>query len=313
MIRTRSSLCWGTRFILPGAMSFVFCFLLAIPIANADLININFSGTAYTGTTETSPATPTGPAGTWNNLTTGTLNAAGSYETDSVAVLLSDGSTGPTLTFDASGGTSSNNSWTGDTGVTLTTRDFTTAAGVYNVPNLYEAGLVNGSNSRTTGYRLKGLSAGTYEVYVVPFYRNEVQAGTKTDTSTLSFGLGNDTDARNAGDYTLTLSAANPTVNIDTTLNTWKAATTGADTYNYIGATVSIDGANRWLTFLFSAPVSTVGGDRPGPGVIQIRSVAAVPEGSAFVLVGLIGSTVAIVSVARSRHRLCSIQTESTF
>ncbi len=258
------------------------CFiaLVAQSASAQQLINLNFSATPYAGTTETSPATPSGPAGTWNNLTNNTLNAAGSVETDAttVPILLADGSNGPTLTFDASGGTSSSNAWNGDSGVAFMTRDFTTASGVYDVPNLYEAGLVNGSNGRTAGFRIKGLAAGNYEVFVVPFYRNEVQAGAKVDTAKIYIGLGNDTDARNAGDYTLTSTLANPTTNVDTTLTTWMAATDGSTAYNYVGATVAIDSTSRWLTFLFEPAAVTTGGDRPATSVIQLRSTSAPVE-----------------------------------
>ncbi|HMP06735.1 MAG TPA: hypothetical protein PJ982_10325, partial [Lacipirellulaceae bacterium] len=48
------------------------------------LININFTNVEYTGAAETTPATPNGPAGVWNNLTNGVPDAPGSYETNGV-------------------------------------------------------------------------------------------------------------------------------------------------------------------------------------------------------------------------------------
>lgn len=244
----------------------------------AQLINLNFTPVAYTGTTETSPATPSGPAGTWNNLTTGVLNDPGSYETDSVSVLLADGSPGPTLTLDASSGTSSMNSWNGTSFVSpISTTDYTTAGGVYDVPNLYETGLVNGGNN-ITGFRLKGLAPGTYDVFLVPMFRTPQAAGEKSDSAiTFRVGLGNTTDARNAGDYTLTSTATTTTQYVATNLTSWVAATDGSTAYNYVGATVTIDSADRWLTMVLMGDSIPSGPDRTGPSVIQIRAGGAPP------------------------------------
>jgi hypothetical protein len=245
--------------------------LMTLPTSAQHLINLNFTGAAYTGTTETSPATPSGPAGTWNNLTNGVANGADSYETDSVAVLLSNGSTGPTLTFDTTSG--GNGDWAG-TSLGFLATDYTTPAGVYDVGNLYESGLRNNGNA-TTGFRIKGLTSGNYEVFLVPMFRNPQAAGEKADAAvTFSIGLGNDTDARNVGNFTLSSTTASPTQNIATNLTSWTAATDGSTAYNYIGATVSIDSPNRWLTFLLPDS-ATSGPDRPGPSVIQLRSTSA--------------------------------------
>jgi hypothetical protein len=256
----------------------VFC-LVALPAeaGRAQLININFTSVSYTGTTETSPATPSGPAGTWINLTTGAENAADSYETDSAAVLLADGSPGPTLTFDASSGTSSMNAWNGTSFVSpISTTDYTTAGGVYDVPNLYETGLVNGGNN-VTGFRLKGLAAGTYEVFLVPMFRNPQAAGEKADAAvTYRIGLGNATDARNIGDYTLTSTATTTTQYIATNLTSWVAATDGSTAYNYIGATVNVESADQWLTILLGDSATT-GPDRTGFSTIQIRAGGSQP------------------------------------
>jgi hypothetical protein len=257
----------------------VFCLVaLAAEAGRAQLININFTSVAYTGTTETSPATPSGPAGTWNNLTTGAENAADSYETDSAAVFLADGSPGPTLTFDASSGTSSMNAWNGTSFVSpISTTDYTTAGGVYDVPNLYETGLVNGGNN-ITGFRLKGLAAGTYEVFLVPMFRTPQAAGVKADPA-ISFrvGLGNTTDARDGGDYTLTSTATTTTQHVDTRFTSWVAATDGSTAYNYIGATVTIDSPDRWLTMILMGDSIPTGPDRTGPSVIQIRAGGSQP------------------------------------
>ena len=228
--------------------------------ASAQLINLHFGGNAYTDTIETTPATPSGPAGTWNNITT-----TATCDTD-VAVTYADGSPGPTLSFDA--GTSGN--W-GNTSLALGTRDF--SAGVYNVANLYESGFQDANNSRTNGLRVKGLAAGSYKVSVVHFYRSFVTSGVKTDTSRLYIGTGNATDARGSGNFSLETVDANPTVNIVTSNGTWEAATDGSTAYNYVSATVSIDSSDRWLTFLNEPPASTSGGDRPGWTVIQIEPV----------------------------------------
>lgn len=276
-----------------GALCAIF---LATQVVSAGLININFASTAYNDTTETSPATPGGPAGTWNNLTTGTLNNPGSYETDSVAVLMSDGSPGPTLTLDTSSATGS---WSG-TALSFASPNYTTAGGVYDVPNLYESGLINNGNN-TTGFRLKGLAPGTYEVFLVPMFRNAQVAGVKADPAvTFSIGLGNDTDARNVGNHALTSVAASPTQNVATNLTSWVAATDGSTAYNYIGGTVTIDSSNRWLTFLLPDS-STTGPDRPGPSTIQLRSADRpdVPECSSLLLT-LVG-TIGVGSAIRQR------------
>ena len=261
------------------------------PSATAQLINLNFSvpGADYAGNTETSPATPGGPAGTWNNLTNSVPNDTESYEATNVVVLLSDGSPGPTLTFDASSGTSSGTNWNGES-FTFTTVDYTTAGGVYDVANLYESGIRNGGNF-TTGFRIKGLSPGTYEVYLVPIFRNSQAAGAKLDTNVmLTIGLGNDTDEIDEGDYTLTSTAISTFQSVDTRFTSWVAAENeSTNSYNYIGAAVSIDSTNRWLTFLLGDS-STTGPDRPGPCVIQLRSTsapAAAPRISSIVVSGL--------------------------
>ena len=249
--------------------------LLALP-ASAQLINLNFSTIAYTtpAANETSPATPTGPAGTWNNLTTATFNDPNSFESLSAATLLSDGSTGPTLTFDSTSG--SNNdptmmSWSATSYVFPTTVDYTTAGGVYDVPNLYESGVGNAGNN-LYGFRVKGLAAGNYDVFVVPIFRGTQAAGVKANTdAAFVIGVGNDTDGRNMGTGTgLTSTAISATQNIDTTLTSWVAATDGSTPYNYIGGTVAIDGPNRWLTILLQDAASS-NPDRPGASVIQIR------------------------------------------
>jgi hypothetical protein len=244
--------------------------------ASAELINLHFGSTAYSGTTETSPATPGGPAGTWNNLTNSVLNAADSCESDAATVLVSDGSPGPTLTFDTSSGTSSTTNWSG-TSYTFNTVDYTTLGGVYDVTNLYESGIQNNGNS-TTGFRLKGLTQGTYEVYVVPYFRGSQAAGAKLDTNVIfNIGTGNDADARNTGDYGLTTTDASAYQNVDTRLTNWVASVDGSTNtaYNYIGATVSIDSTNRWLVVLLRDSANT-GPDRPGPSTIQLRRVGTV-------------------------------------
>jgi hypothetical protein len=243
-------------------------------VASGKLINLNFSATPYAGTSESSPATPTGPAGVWNNLTTDTLNDPGSYETDVAAVVLSDGSPGPTLTFDATSG--SNLNWSG-TALGFLATDYTTAGGVYDVVDLYESGLRNNGNN-TTGFRIKGLAPGTYDVYLVPMFRSPQAAGEKADAAvSLSVGLGNATDARNSGDFTLTSVAASPTQYIATNLTEWVAATDGSTAYNYVGATVNIDSTDRWLTFLLPDSAAS-GPDRPGPSTIQLRLTSASEE-----------------------------------
>jgi hypothetical protein len=254
----------------------VFCLVaLAAQASRAQLINLNFTSAAYDGTGETSPATPSGPAGTWNSLTTPSSLDPGSWETDSAAVLLSDGSPGPTLTFDTTSGSGALNNW-GGTALTLQTIDYTTAGGVYDVANLYETGLRNNGNA-TTGFRVKGLAPGTYEVFVIPTFRNAQPAGEKADAAvTFSIGLGNTTDARDVGDHTLTSTDKSVTQNFSTTLTSWVAATDGSTAYNYIGATVTIDSTDRWLTILMGDS-ATPGPDRPGPSVIQIRAGSTQP------------------------------------
>jgi hypothetical protein len=249
---------------------------VAVWPSSAELINLHFGSTAYSGITETSPATPGGPAGTWNNLTNSVLNAADSCESDAATILLSDGSPGPTLTFDTSSGTSSTTNWSG-TSYTFNAVDYTTFGGVYDVANLYESGIQNGGNS-TTGFRVRGLEPGSYEVYVVPFFRGSQAAGAKLDTNVIfNIGTGNDTDTRNTGDYGLTTADASPYENVDTRLTNWVASVDGSTNtaYNYIGATVTIDSTNRWLVVLLRDS-ATPGPDRPGPSTIQLRRVGAV-------------------------------------
>ena len=250
-----------------GKWPFAVCKLLLLaaflPVlasdASAQLINLNFqAATAYTNTSETSPATTNGAAGTWNNITTTSAD-------QDVAISYADGSSGPTLSFDAG----INGNWTATTFTTATV-DYTTAGGVYNVTNLYESGFINNGNS-TFGFRVKGLAAGTYKVHVVPMFRAAQAASVKADSLVhMYIGTGNDTDARGIGNFTLVTTNANPTQNIDTRLTSWTPATDGSTAYNYITATVSIDDTNRWLTFLFEDS-ATSGPDRPGPAVIQIE------------------------------------------
>jgi len=256
------------RHALVRSILFVLALTLVAPTFGASqLINLHFSANPYTGSTETSPATPTGPAGTWNNLTNTVLNGVNSHETDGAVVLLSDGSPGPTLALDIS---STTGAWSGSS-LTTVTVDYTTASGVYNVASLYESGLQNSGNN-VTGFRLKGLAPGTYQVYVVPMFRSAQAAGVKADAAvTFSIGLGNDTDARNTGNHALTSTAASPTQNIDTRFTSWVASTDGSTAYNYIGATVAIDSTNRWLTILLPDS-ATSGPDRTAPCVIQIKS-----------------------------------------
>jgi hypothetical protein len=280
------------------SLTIVGCVTFGSQVAFAGLINLNFTSAPYAGTTETSPATPGGPAGTWNSLTTGTLNAANSYESDSAPVLLADGSPGPTLTFDT---TSATGNWAG-TAIALQSVDYTTAGSVYDVPNLYESGLRNNGNN-TTGFRLKGLAPGTYEVFLVPMFRSAQAAGVKADAAvTFSVGLGNTTDARNAGDFTLSSVVVSATQHVATNLLNWVAATDGSTSYNYVGATVTIDSTDRWLTF-FLPDSAASGPDRPGPSVIQIRQSdgTEVPEGST-ILLWLIGTA---GLAAASRRRVC--------
>jgi hypothetical protein len=256
----------------------VFCLAaVAAQASRGQLINLNFTSTPYSGTSETSPGTPMGPAGTWNNLTNGTINGAGSWETDAVQVLLGDGSAGPTLALDTSSGTSTSNAWNGTSyGTSPTTVDYTTIGGVYDVTGLYESGLVNGGNA-ITGFRLKGLAAGSYEVFVVPMFRNPQAAGEKADAAvTYRIGLGNATDARNIGDYTLTSTATTTTQYIATNLTSWVAATDGSTAYNYIGATVNVESADQWLTILLGDSATT-GPDRTGFSTIQIRAGGSQP------------------------------------
>ncbi|HEU5397478.1 MAG TPA: hypothetical protein VFV81_09935, partial [Verrucomicrobiae bacterium] len=227
----------------------------AFPVP-AQWINLNFTaGTSYTGGSETSPATPSGPAGTWNNISLAAANT-------SVAVFWADGSLGPTLVMD----TGRNGSWSSS--VTTLSAVYTGSGSVYAVPNLYEAGLINGNND-TLGFRLKGLPAGTYTVNLVPLYRNyNANGATYTAGVHLYIGTGNDTDARDTGSFTLVTTNAGPEQYINSSLTTWVAATDGSKAYNYVTATVTIDSTNRWLTFLLED--AAIGPDRPGPAVIQI-------------------------------------------
>ncbi|HMP08493.1 MAG TPA: PEP-CTERM sorting domain-containing protein, partial [Lacipirellulaceae bacterium] len=130
--------------------------------------------------------------------------------------------------------------------------------------------------------RLQGLSPGTYEVFVVPSFRNPQAAGEKADANvTFAIGLGNTTDARNGGDYTLTSTATTTTQYIATNLTSWVAATDGSTPYNYIGATVTIDSPDRWLTILLGDS-TTPGPDRAGPSVIQLRAAGTSPRAGDF-------------------------------
>jgi hypothetical protein len=284
--------------------------------ASAQLININFTGVPYAETSETSPATPGGPAGTWNNLNNGVLNAADSYESDAATVLLSDGSPGPTFVFDTSSGSSSTTNWNGAVYVSSTV-DYTTVGGIYDVANLYESGLVNGGNS-TTGFRVKGLTPGNYEVYLVPIFRGSQAAGVKADPGVnISIGLGNDTDARNTGDYTLTSTAANPTQNVDTRLTNWVASADGStNAYNYIGASVVIDSPNRWLAFLLKDSTNS-GPDRPGPSVIQLRRVGELAAAPRITQIAKSGASVIISGTNGASngtyHALRSASVQSPF
>jgi len=231
--------------------------LLALaPGASAQRINLNFTaGTDYVGSSETSPATPGGPAGTWNNISVTAANT-------NVAVVYADGSPGPTLAMD----TGRSGNWT--SAITTQTADYTGSGAVYNVANLYESGLMNGNNA-TLAYRLRGLAPGTYAVHMVPMYRGYDAAGsTYLADVHLIIGTGNDTDARDSGGYTLVTTNASPEQYIDTSLTSWVAATAAPTAYNYVTATVTIDSTNRWLTFLFEDGDDP---DRPGPAVIQIE------------------------------------------
>ena len=230
--------------------------------ASAQRINLNFTaGTDYVGSSETSPATPGGPAGTWNNISVAAANT-------NVAVVYADGSPGPILAMD----TGRSGNWT--SAITTQTADYTGSGAVYSVANLYESGLLNGNNA-TLAYRLRGLAPGTYAVHMVPIYRGYDAAGsTYLADVHLIIGTGNDTDARDAGGYTLVTTNASPEQYIDSSLTSWVAATTAPAAYNYVTATVTIDSTNRWLTFLFEDGDDP---DRPGPAVIQIELSAGPP------------------------------------
>jgi pectate lyase len=244
--------------------------LLALaPGASAQRINLNFTaGADYVGSSETSPATPGGPAGTWNNIS---LTAANT----NVTVVYADGSPGPTLTMD----TGRSGNWTST--ITTQTADYTGSGAVYDVANLYEAGLMNGNNA-TLGYRLRGLAPGTYAVHMVPMYRGYDAAGsTYLADVHLIIGMGNDTDAKDVGGYTLVTTNASPEQYMDTSLTSWVAATAAPTAYNYVTATVTVDSTNRWLTFLFEDGDEP---DRPGPAVIQIE----LTDGPAATLVPVI-------------------------
>jgi hypothetical protein len=255
------------------------------PAAAQSLINLHFGASAYTGTTETSPARQSGSAGTWNEITSGLLNA-------DVPVVYSDGSAGPTLSFDA---TSTTNVWTGNS-FTASTVDYTT--GVYDVANLYESGLINSGNA-TTGFRIKGLAPGVYQVFLVPIFRNAKPADVKADpTVVFMIGLGNNTDLRNTGDFSLTSTGASPTQNIATNLTSWIAANDGSSPYNYLGATVTIDSIDRWLTFFLQDSGAASTPDRPAPSVIQLL---AVPEPASAALCGC-GSGFLALRRRRKRH-----------
>lgn len=239
-------------------------------VAPAQLINLNFTaGTSYTGSSETSPATPSGPAGVWNNISLTAANATN-------AVTYADGSAGPTLVMD----TGRNGSWVSS--LTTSTANYTGSGSVYAVPNLYEAGLINGNND-TLGFRLKGLSAGTYTVNLVPIYRGYNANGSNYTAGVhLYIGTGNDTDAKDAGGFTLVTTNARPEQYINSGLKTWVAATDGSTPYNYVTATVTIDDTNRWLTFLCED--AALGPDRPGPAVIQIGPANGVVTSSVPVI-----------------------------
>lgn len=236
--------------------------LAPAPGAFAQRINLNFTaGTDFVGGSETSPATPDGPAGTWNNISVTAANT-------NVAVVYADGSPGPTLAMD----TGRSGNWT--SAITTQTADYTGSGAVYNVANLYESGLMNGNNA-TLAYRLRGLAPGTYAVHMVPMYRGYDAAGsTYLADVHLIIGTGNDTDARDSGGYTLVTTNASPEQYIDSSLTSWVAATAAPTAYNYVTATVTIDSTNRWLTFLFEDGDDP---DRPGPAVIQIELSAGPP------------------------------------
>lgn len=239
--------------------------LTAAPPASAQRINLNFtSGADYSDSAETSPATPGGPAGSWNNIS---LTAA---NTD-VAVVYSDGSAGPVLAMDIG----RDGDWS-STSLLTTTANYTGSGSVYDVANLYESGFINAGNF-TTGYRLKGLTPGTYAVHLIPMFRGYDAAGSTYQAGIhLTIGTGNTTDARDSGTFTLITTDADPEQNIDSSLTSWIAATDGSTPYNVVTATVEIDSTDRWLTFLLEDASSSP--DRPGPAMIQIEPTSIPPE-----------------------------------
>lgn len=236
--------------------------LMQVPGVSAQRINLNFtSGSDYAGSSETSPATPGGSAGIWNNITLSEANA-------DVAVTYADGSPGPVLQMD----TGRSGNWSSS--ITTETANYTGSGAVYDVANLYETGLRNGDNS-TLGYRLRGLEPGTYAVHMIPIYRDSNPEGEDYRAGIhLYIGTGNNTDPRDDGDYTLVTTDAGPEQSIDSSLTTWVAATNDATPYNYVTAVVTIDSTNRWLTFLLEDGSQP---DRPGPSVIQIEPTVVIP------------------------------------
>jgi len=225
--------------------------------------------------------TEQGPAGitdVWQNVSSATVTLTGG---ENLEVRRGDNSSDTFIT------------WLG--GAAFKTTDDKDAVGsvMRAEQNIYDDYARGGDNGRSVGWRLNGLAAGTYDVYMVT---NDfsTEAGSLVALGVLDGGFTGDMDV---GDLTQTTTALVEDVNND--LTSWTASAGAGDEYNYIKATLTLDSTTDYITgFMQSARGA---GSNGNMGFHSIQIVAAIPEPSSLVLVG--GSFLGLIGLLARRSR----------
>ena len=133
------------------------------------------------------------------------------------------------------------------------------------------------------GWRIKGLPAGTYDLYYV-INGNGNSTPTVDDTSGnpggIYIGVGNDTDALNGGSITTTGKTFYDYSNWDSSLGTFVPHDGSASSaaWNCITQSVTITGPNQWIEILHTQAGGTA--NRIGPASLQLVSSNATPPGA---------------------------------
>lgn len=189
-------------------LSCLLVLVLSASILQADVINIDFGDTAYTG----SDAGPAGISASWN-----------AFKDGDNEITIGD------VTIDAGNG-----SWGNDP-----QDDTQSVGGVMAVSGLYDDLLQSGHASNWFGVRVNGLAAGTYDVYLIP-HDDGVGDGTF-----ITLGQG-DSSVDQRSEITTNAVTADGN-DLDTTLDSWTPSGTDT-AFNYMKTTVTItDSANDYI------------------------------------------------------------------